>query len=357
MSTGLTTKFGIALQPDFDTMPGVAQAGRIFQSVAIESVSMPGDPYDYIDNQGQSRGIHNRASLQQSLPSISGFLSRITGQSGLYMNGLVAMLYAMGFSKTGEPTGTNPYTWELVKDDVCDARWSSFFLSTPTCDDANNTHVIKKLMWQARMTQLVLNLSTTGGNISWTGAALREGVSATPTTMRNDSLFSLSPVTGLLSFPSILGASSGGEIINAPMSHTITINRPVEEDDQKMHTLWRGGAVESGFEIMGSMTGLDMTMELYTFLVLTGGAGTVPGTAIRTSPMQLILTDGQSSNTQSLQIDITKAQCTFSGFTASGADKVRCNVDWKAVDDTAADPVTFTVINSADDYGEDFVEV
>lgn len=355
MTTGVATDFSLAVQADFATKPDVTEAGRIFQAVALESISAPGE-FEYIENQNQSRGIHGRASTQQSVPTKIGFMTPVEGQSGLYLNSLVPLLYAMGFSKTGAPTGTDPYTWELTKDDVCAARWAAGFLSIAACDDDNNTHLIKKLMWQMRMTQLTLNLSTSGGNIGWSGLALQEGTTGTPTTTNNDSTFALSPITGSLSFPSAVGGTSGAELLNAPMTHTITISRPVDTEDKKMHSISRGNATENGFEITGELGGLDMGMELYQYLVLNGAANAVPGTVVRTTPMTLVLTDGQDTDPQSMTIAINKAEVRFGSFTAAGADKVRCDCTWRMIDDSATDPVTWTIVNGIDDYGEDHVE-
>ncbi len=333
----LATTFALAIQTaGLGTKAPVAT--EKFYPLSLESLGATGI-FDYIEYQNQSRGIHGRATTQQGTPLRSGFSVPFDGDCGLYPNSFGALLVGLGLQPIDTVDVAVPYTWLFKKLDICDAPYISAFLDIPDCGVGVDPY--RKILTDARLTSITLDMSTSASGIAFTGFALGEENEANiPTSLQVDSDFAISPIAGSIAFSDLA-------FMTNPTQHTVTIARPVDEENQKMHSLFRASAEETGFSIMGEMSGVDLSYDLYKELMWADGA--TPDTATVTSRVILDLSDGQVVES-SINMNILSAEVRFMGFRASGNDIVRCDVQYTMLDNTTTDPVVITVIDDVSDY-------
>lgn len=285
-------------------------------------------------------GVHQRASNRQSTADRVGFRHNISLEGFLYPNGIGALLVGTGFN----PTTTDKTTYKshaFVKANVDAAKYLSFMHAL----GAGASRFERKVT-DARLTQLQLTATRQNIRVSATGLGISEGAAAGTETVAAEPNVRILPVTGSMTF----GALALGE----SREHTITITRPVDEDDQKQHSAGRADVPETGFEINGELRDLDLSFNTYKKLVWGGTGGTGPSLVTVTDTFSVSWESASdisgATEPYSLTMALLKAEFRLSNFEAQGNDTVRCDATYHMIDDSASAPVTFTLDNGVTSY-------
>lgn len=305
---------------------------------ATDSASVP--EYEYIENENYHPGIHDRASTQNASPVRIAYRIPVSCTFWVHPNGLVPLLIGMGFTDT--PTSKTTYhSHELVKADVGDAVYLSMLHRIGEGDEA-----FERKIRAVRGTQLAITASRNQLTGQFTGIGLAEATSVGSETITPEVVYPLLPTKGSIAW--------GAQALGTPREHTITIARPVDEEDHLLHAFGRNDFPETGFAITGEMTGLDMSFNFYKKLVWGGTGGTGPSEPIITDSLTIVYQSASNISgaavPYSLSIALTKVEARIGNFRAAGNNIIRGDVSWKMIDDSASAPVTIVIDNGVASY-------
>lgn len=330
-----TARFAVAVQSVKGT---VATTGFHAMRVGESSAQAV---FDYEEALNEHTGVHQRASDRQSTPDRISKSFRINGNGLLYPNAIGTLLVGVGFAASTTDNTTSK-SHAFTKTDTDDAKWLSVMHAL-----GEGSARFERKIKDVRLTQLQLAATRNNLTVSFDGLGLDEAASAGTETVAAEALKRIIPSTGSLTF----GTLALGE----PRSHTITLARPVEEDDQKLHSFGRADALETGFAVNGQLRGLDMSYNTYKKLNWGGTSGTAPDDEVVTD--SLTVTWQSAANITgaavpySITFAFTKVELRMVGSpVARGADIIRCDVDYAMIDDVSAAPVTVTVVNTVSSY-------
>lgn len=296
--------------------------------------------FDYEDALNEHTGVHQRASNRQSAPDRVGQTIPISLTGLLYPHAVGSLLYGVGF--TGTPTdNTGYYSHAFVKADTDAAIYMS--LMQAIGEDSGR---FERKVRDIRLTELSFRANRRNVEVSATGIGLDEAISAGTETVAAEPIFRLMPFKGATTW--------GAQALGAARETTVTIRRPVDEEDQKLHGFERVDLPETGFEIMVAMTGLDLSYTFYRKLVWGGASGTIPDEAVVTDSLSVgWATEANISGEAvpySLTIALTKAEIRLTNMEPQGNGIVRADVEAHMIDDTSSAPVTATLVNTVAAY-------
>ena len=306
---------------------------------ATESSSVP--EYEYIERENYHPGLHERASTQNAEPVRIAYRIPGTANFWLHGNSIVPVLIGMGFTDTPEDK-TSYYSHELVKADVDDAVYLSMLHRM-----GEGSGQFERLIRAIRGTQLTITAARNQLECQFSGVGLSEAASAGTETITNEDTQPLLPTKGALTW--------GAQALGTPRGHTITIARPVDEEDHLLHAFGRNDFPETGFSVSGAMTGLDMSFTLYKKLVWGGASGTGPDEPIVTDSLSISYESADVIEDAlvpyKLLIELTKVEARIGNFRAAGNNIIRADVNWRMIDDDDTDdPITITVDNDVASY-------
>lgn len=296
--------------------------------------------FDYEDALNEHTGVHQRASNRQSTPDRVGQILPVSMTGLLYPNAIGALLVGMGF--LGTPTdNTTYYSHAFTKADVDAALYLSLMQAIGE-DSARFERKIRDI----RLTELTLRANRRNIEVSAQGLGIQEAASAGTETVAAEPIFRMVPFKGATTW--------GAQALGSARETTITIRRPVDEEDQKLHSFLRADLPETGFEIMVAMTGLDLSYNFYKKLEWGGTSGTDPDEACITDSLSV----GWASNANisgagvpySLTIALTKAEIRLSNIEPQGNGIVRGDLEAHMIDDVSSAPVTVTLANGVSAY-------
>lgn len=334
MSSGLVARVAVAIQSAKGT-PATAgfHAMRNARSQVIPV-------FEYEDALNEHSGVHQRASTRQSTPDRIGQRLNIDLSGMLYPNAIGALLVGIGFNAATTDQTT----------------YKRHAFTKANTDAAKYLTVMQKLLAGAasferkvqdvRLTQLQFTSTKQNISISAQGLGIDEADSVGTETVASDVNERIIPVTGAYTMGSLA--------LGTPRSHTITILRPVDEDDQKQHSLLRADLPETGFEVNGEMTGLDLSLSLYNKLNRGGGSGTsLSGLAVTDSLTVKWASARDISGAAtpwSIQFAFAKCVFRFVNAEANGEGIVRCDLNYSMIDDVSSAPLTITLDNGVAAY-------
>jgi hypothetical protein len=329
-----TARVAFAKQAAKDT----AATTGFYTMFATESNSMPAQEYD--DAENFHPGIHTRASTQNAIPVKTAVSVAINVGFRLHANSLVPLLIAMGFGvTTTAQTAYQRHT--LTKSNVDQVIYASMLHRV-----GEGSAAFERKIRAVRGTQLVLNATRKGLNGTFTGIGIAEAESTGTETIVAEVPDPILPTKGAFTW--------GATALGTPREHTVTITRPVDEDDHTLHTYTRNDFPEVGFGIMGEARGVDMSFDFYKKLVWGGIANTGLGEAIVTDSLAFHwLTANNISGAAvpyKLSIAMTKVECRLTNFRAAGNSIIRGDLNWRMIDDLAAAPATLLVENGIASY-------
>jgi hypothetical protein len=284
--------------------------------------------------------VHQRSTANQSTPVRISQRFNIGTTGLLYPNAIGALMIGMGFNAV--TTDNTTYKSHAFTKANVDASKYLSFMHALLAGSARFERKIKDV----RLTQLQIASTRTNITVTAEGIGLDEAESTGTETVASEVNECILPTTGSLA----LGTLALGEA----REHTITITRPVDEDDQKQHSQARADLPEMSFGITGQMTGLDMSYNTYKKLVWGGTSGTAPSLETITDTLTVSWTSAHNiagaAVPYSFQMALLKAEFRLTNFEAQGNNIVRCDVGYTMIDDSASAPATFTVKNGVASY-------
>lgn len=285
-------------------------------------------------------GIGNeRSTTNKTQRDKASIIYRLRAEGGAYPHALGMYLVGLGFTPT--TTGTTLYTHVFRKASNANAKYLSALHSIG--EGAGRFH---RRVRDVRLTNLQIQADNERLGMQVDGVGLWEEPSTGAETVAVPATVRYLPSTGSFAWDTIT-------VLGTPRGHTITVARPVDENDQLQHAFGLNDAEESGFSLTGQMTGVTMSKATYDLLVLNN----------TTSPSTVTITDGLTFNYESggvisgqavpysWEFDIRKCDVTIGNFEASANNTIRCDINWQMIDDDPVlDPVTITVVDTKASY-------
>lgn len=320
------------------TTLNTASTTGFYTLFASRSSSTPAP--DRVANENRHPGIHQRASSQNALPYRTAWSIPINVDFDVHPSALPTLFIGMGFGvTTSDQTTYKRHT--IVKSDVDDVIYMSMLHRF-----GEGSGAFERLIEDVRGTQLVFNASGAGLTASLTAMGISEAAAAGTETVNAENVEPILPTKGSLTW--------GAQDLGVPREHVVTIARPVDTNDQKVHSFGRADFPEIGFAMSGQMRGLDLSYNFYKKLRWGGTSGTGLAEAIVTDSLSF---NWLSANNISgaavpfkLSIALTKVEIELMNFEAAGAGVVRGDVNWTMIDDVSGAPVTILVENAIASY-------
>lgn len=333
--SSLAARYALAVQSGKGT-----PASTGFHAMRSTRSSSPPD-FTYEEARDEHGGAHVRASTQQSTPSRISSLINLATEGLLYPNAIGVILVGLGFS-VNTTNNTTYYSHAFTKANVDSAKWLTVLHRVGI-----GAGQFERKISDVRLTQAVLTATRQNIRLTTTGAGINEVTASGTETVTADANNRILPVTGSITYGSLA--------LGAPRQHTITISRPVDTEDQKLHSYGLADLPENGFEIVGQLRGLDLSFDSYKKLVWGGTGGTGPSYAAVTDSLTVKWESASNISgaavPYSFQMALTKAEFRVVGSPeAQGNSIVRLDIDYRMVDDTSAAPVTFTLVNGVTSY-------
>lgn len=334
MSSGLTARMAVAIQSAKGTP---ATTGfHTLRSMRSQSIVQ----FEEEGALNEHSGVHSRSSSRQSVPDRVGQRVNFNFSGLLYPNAIGVLLSGIGFNASTTDNTTHK-SHAFTKANADAAKYITLMQRLLT-----GTAAFERKVQDVRLTQLQLAANRQNISLSAQGIGLDEANSAGTETIAAEAAFRIIPPTGSLGF--------GALALGNPREHTITITRPVDEDDQKNHAFGRADLPETGFEINGEMMGLDLSLALYNKLNRGSAGGTALSPLTVTDSLTVKWTSASdisgASVPYSLQFAFTKCVFRFTNVEAQGEGIVRADVNYSMVDDVSGAPVTITLVNGVAAY-------
>lgn len=210
-----------------------------------------------------------------------------------------------------------------------------------------------KALLGARCSQLQLTADNTGIQTSVTGLALDEEDQdgGETITAETDAVLSQANGTAFTFTSSDLTIGTLG----VPRTHTITIDQPLDESEQDLHSFLRGSLSPTGTSVSGTIGGLVFGENIYKEFTYGGSGGTAPVIAIPevTSMTWSFQSPGNitGSTPYSLTFSIALAQFMMQPFDVTGGGQILYEAQYTMIDNAASAPITITLVNTTDWYG------
>lgn len=341
----LTTRIGFAAQTVKGTYPTTGV--QLARGGSVDS--MP--EFDYVENENHMIGVHERSTSAQSVAERSSVRVPILYDIHLYPLSLPYLLFGIGMVPATGVTALGITTHKMVKSNAADAPYVTNYLRM-----GSSTGKFTRQIQDVRFSQLVLNLTRgEGATARVTGMGLDEtGIAEGGYTTTPEVSTQFMPFLGGFLWDTAVGSDYD---FGLPREHIITFDRPIEEDDQRIHEYSRNDNQEMGFGVTGEMRGVDFNLEMYEELFY-GGVASFVGSSLGTAPVLTGITV-ELNTSQNIPaatapykfiINIPKAEIRATNFRAQGNDVIRADVRWKMIDDAATPPIRIEVTNDVASY-------
>lgn len=308
-------------------------------TAAITTLSRLVPEFRYVGYENE-HGIGNeRSTTHKSQRDKAGLIYRLRAEGGAYPE--ILGVYLMGLGFTAETSGTKPYTHEFTKASNASAKYLTALHSIGEGSGRMHTRVR-----DVRLTNLQIQADNERVQLQVDGVGIAEEASTGNETISVPPAVRFLPSTGTFAWGTLAGLS-------VPRQHTVTIARPVDENDQKLHSFGLADVQEMGFAVTGQMTGVDMSKDVYNLLVRGGGQGA--STITVTDSLTFSYESGGPMEDETdpylFQVALRKVDVTLTSFEASGNNAIRCDLTWQMIDDDPeADPITITLEDLKQSY-------
>lgn len=341
----LTTRIGFSPQ----TVKGTYVTTGVQLCRGSSAETMP--EFDYIENENHMLGIHERSTSAQSVPERSSVSVPLNYELYAYPLSLPYLFFGIGFVPGTPATVSGVTTHPMVKSNAGDAPYITNYLRMGT-----GAGKWTRQIQDVRFSQLVLDMQRNqGATVRVAGMGLNETVIAEGGyTVNNEVNTQFVPFLGGLLWNLSVGSDYN---FGLPREHTITIDRPIEEDDQKIHTYSRNDNQEMSFGMSGEMRGMDFNVDMYNELFYNG-VGSLPGASLSVVPLLSGLTF-ELNTSQNIPAATAPFKCTINipkceiralNFRAQDNDVIRCDIRWKMIDDQLTPPVRVEFTNNVPTY-------
>lgn len=332
----LTTVVALAAQ----TAKGTPATSNFYPLRASRSRSIP--EFDYIDNQNFHFGIHERVSQQSARPQRTAVMIPISVTASMMSDSFPVMLQAMGFN-VATTTETGYRTHVLNKADYGTDSYISMLHRFGYQADAAEELV--RNISDVKGTSLEINASRQGIPLTFDAVGLDEAETTVGTKVITPQPFELNPMKGSFAWNNLTSLS-------LPRTHVITIGRPVDEDDTKLHQYGRNDFPESGFTIEGIITGMTLNKDVYAEMMWDAGGKLSSEILLETFSFEFLGAETGAANVfHSVKFSFPLVEMRLTDFEAADNNTVLVDAEWRMIDEVATSPVTIDVVNTvAADY-------
>jgi hypothetical protein len=210
----------------------------------------------------------------------------------------------------------------------------------------------EKLAIDAQVSQLVMEATRSGITCTMTGLALDEEDAAGTETVTQDpdSLFTQAKGSFTITSSDLTAATIG-----VPIEHQMTIDNPLSEEEQELHSFKRAGLSPQGMEINGELRRLVWSEAAFKEFIRGSATGTEPVITIPEAQLtwewQTAVNMPNLSVPYSVTIDIAYATVHMQAVNVgSEQGTVRYNATYEMLDRQTAAPITITIANTWPSY-------
>lgn len=302
---------------------------------------------DELDTAGEHTGTHQRSTAVQSTPIRAGYMADINFGFRLYPELIGYALIGVGFkvaTTTDSPVvGANTHVFTLA--DAEAEGWVSFMQAL-----GEDTARYERKVTDARVSSLAIAASRTGITVTGNAMGIAEADSAGSETVVADADAMLSQSNGSFTLTS---SNLTALTLGTPRSHTLTIDNPLDDQEQDLHSFSRATFSPTGKTISGTMEGLVFSENIYKEFIYGSTAGVTPAIVIPkaaiayafNSPAMITGTTPYSMSTA-----IAVALVTMDPFDITGGGHITYNLKYRMQDALATDPITITLVNGIASY-------
>lgn len=299
------------------------------------------------------------ADLKTALDALSGIgTSTVTGSAGgpytlvIDSSKTASTLTASGASLTGGASTATFSGWYYTHTFTLAAADSESWLSA--YDFIGESGGFDRVVQDVRLSQLSFTADATGIIVAGSGLGIVM-LDATGQTFTAETDAVLSQANGSFTLTAV-DSASGAITTGTPRSSTLTVDRPLSEDEQELHTMNRATFASTGTTVTGTIAGLPFSETLFKQLNWGLTAGTA---AVIPYPVTSAFTWNWRSSANISTAAAVPYICTFSvpivqldmqAVDVSGGGSVLFDIAWRMTDSISTAPITITLQNSIESY-------
>ena len=252
---------------------------------------------------------------------------------------------------------TAVYTgWYYVHTFTLPAAGSETWLTAYDYLGDNATGDFDRIVKDVRLSQLSFTADNTGIIVAGTGLGLVMADAAGTETFTAEVDAALSQANGAFTLTATAGLGPVPATLGTPRSHTLTIDNPLDESEQELHTMARSTLSPTGKTVTGSIAGLAFSEAIFRDMYWGAAAGTA---IVIPAPISTNLTWNWQSAANISATAAVPYKCTFTvpivqfmaqPFDVTGGGHLLYDCNWTMTDAIAAAPITVTIQNSISTY-------
>lgn len=222
-------------------------------------------------------------------------------------------------------------------------------------DYVGETSGFDRIVRDVRLSQLSFTADNSGIVVAGSGLGLVMADAAATETFTAEVDAVLSQANGSFTLTAV-DSASGAITTGTPRGHTLTIDNPLSEDEQELHTMNRSTLSPTGKTVTGSITGFPFSETLYKQMYwgLTAGTGIVIPYPVTSAFNWNWRSAGNISTAAAVPYIFTASipivQMDMQSFDVSGGGQVLFDIAYRMTDAISTAPITFTLQNATASY-------
>lgn len=304
--------------------------------------------YDTSDPTGQHTGVHERPTTRQSRALRTRYGIDVQASGRLYPLLLPMLLAGVGFG-VSTANNTTYYTHTMT---LADADAQKYLSVLRHLDEGSARY--SQINTDVRLSQLQIQADRNG--IIWTvqGMGLDQADAAGTETETQEPDLELSPNLGSFT---ITSSDVTAATIGKPRSLSFTIDNPLGEDSQELHSLKRANLTPTGLDVSGELTGLVLSEGAFREFYYGADDGAAETVVIPEAQIvwvwQTPANIAGASVPHKVTVTIPTVQLMAQPVDVTGGGEILYNVQWQMIDSAASAPITIAVDNSKTAYTAD----
>lgn len=285
----------------------------------------------------------NRSTRKKTPNQNRGYRTPVTGSMLFHPRFLGHLLLGAGFKVTSvASTGYNTHTFVIAN------RNELIYLSTILDMTSDDNVTFRRIIENYRLTNLTIDGTPDDLQANWDGFGTEENVFvADAETFAAESNVELSPQLGSLTL------NINGEVTTSLMRGSqFVVDQAISDNERFLWTATeKSRQVDIG--ISGSLTDFDMDYDVYRNVFYGAPAGTtvslIPATGDIAYTHESPTVIGVTAVPYSFGVSIEDVDFMLEVTPSSGAEFVRCSLNWEMFD-ASATPITITLVNDILNY-------
>lgn len=304
--------------------------------------------FDVVENTGEHTGIHQRPTTRQSVAIRAGYIVDVAGEWMVrpYMLGVALLMAGFKVTTTADSPEVGLYTHTFTLADADEIIYGSVIRAL-----GEGVNRAERLITDVILSQLVLTADRSGLRCNIEGRGVSEGNATGTETHTADPDFLLSQANGSFTLTS---SDLTAATVGTPRSNVLTIQNPLDEEEQELHDFKRSGFAPNGMDITGTLGGLVWGADVEKEFVRGSSSGTTPAIKIPEAALSWSFQSPANitgkSNPYSVSVSIAKVQMNMQPFDVTQGGRIVYEAAWEMIDDAASSPITITIVNDKANY-------